>query len=516
MKLSVKTLLAVLAVTAISFSAALLIRILFELPQLKSLEAEADRKDIERVITGFVSAQFNLSTLAYEFGVSNAAYKFVESPNDEFIKENLHIDTFVGGGINLLVFSDINGNPIFSRYADLENEVFPESSFAGLENIKRYLPNAREAFTRAPISNSGIIDTPKGPMIYGAISVLKTDEEMPSAGTLMLGRLIDQPLVTDINAVTRVNFKSYQLSEDQIATFKAMDFTQQSRSPSNTINWYLYVSGDPILGLELQLEDRTFDDGIFSIPLIVAASVMIVCWSLLMIVLNYSLVKPILRIGEHLINIRFREDYSLRLNDPRKDELGTLAQECDRLIEYVERQQYLVQRQAAELEKLSYEDSLTGLANRRRFDEQLEVYLELAKRGESSLALILIDVDHFKLYNDNYGHQKGDTALMAIGQAMKNCISRKTDIAARYGGEEFALLLPNMDLEGAQHVANGLMQLIEKANIPHEFSPVSERLTVSAGIAMAGPDVRTEAQLIQRADNALYRAKELGRNRITI
>jgi diguanylate cyclase (GGDEF)-like protein len=177
----------------------------------------------------------------------------------------------------------------------------------------------------------------------------------------------------------------------------------------------------------------------------------------------------------------------------------------------------LEQRLAAANERLSVlarQDALTGLANRRWFDEVLEQEFRRAARAEASLAVLLIDVDRFKSFNDTYGHQAGDKCLQAIALALTSSVHRPQDLVARHGGEEFAVLLPDANADGAIEVALAIEAAIEAVSMPHAGSSW-RRVTSSIGLAATIPRLdHTPADLLSQADTALYRAKHDGRNRI--
>ena len=164
------------------------------------------------------------------------------------------------------------------------------------------------------------------------------------------------------------------------------------------------------------------------------------------------------------------------------------------------------------LHELSSLDGLTGIANRRQFDESLEREWKRASRNDLPLSLILIDIDFFKPFNDNYGHQAGDDCLIKVAKALQETIVRPTDVIARYGGEEFTAILPDTNAEGAVVVAEKLRQAVESLNIPHEHSSAADTVTISLGIADKSNLADLEA-LIHKADEYLYEAKESGRNR---
>ena len=167
------------------------------------------------------------------------------------------------------------------------------------------------------------------------------------------------------------------------------------------------------------------------------------------------------------------------------------------------------------LSRLSFDDALTGLANRRRLDEILALEWRRACRLRSSLAIVLADIDAFKAYNDSLGHPEGDKCLVAVAEVIRHTASRAGDFAARYGGEEFIILIPGMDHASATVYAEKLRQACEARAIPHPASPVGPLVTISLGVAACVPsDEGSVEALMIEADNALYRAKKNGRNRV--
>ena len=166
------------------------------------------------------------------------------------------------------------------------------------------------------------------------------------------------------------------------------------------------------------------------------------------------------------------------------------------------------------LRKLAFFDSLTELPNRRQFDHSLKAEWLRCRRSGKPLALIMLDIDHFKQYNDLYGHQIGDECLRVVAQALREALVRPHDLVARYGGEEFVCLLPECDLEGAMTKAQKLCQAVQEKAIPHMGSATASVVTISAGVACLTPNAQTEpSSLIQKADENLYKAKVQGRNR---
>lgn len=167
------------------------------------------------------------------------------------------------------------------------------------------------------------------------------------------------------------------------------------------------------------------------------------------------------------------------------------------------------------LEMLSNSDGLLEIANRRYFDQRLDQEWRREMREHRSLSLLMIDVDHFKRYNDHYGHQAGDHCLQSVTQAALSVLRRPGDLLARYGGEELVAILPNTELSGAVLVAQAIGRELAERNIPHADSPVADHVTVSIGAATIVPDKHSSSSsLLAAADQALYSAKESGRNRV--
>ncbi|CAK0778681.1 two-component system, chemotaxis family, response regulator WspR [Gammaproteobacteria bacterium] len=167
------------------------------------------------------------------------------------------------------------------------------------------------------------------------------------------------------------------------------------------------------------------------------------------------------------------------------------------------------------LRSLATQDALTGISNRRRLDDFMEQeWRRCVRGGSTSLALILLDVDYFKYYNDHYGHQEGDRCLRRVAGLLQGTLERSTDLVARYGGEEFCCIMPETPISGAIHLAEKIQRGIAGLAIPHQKSEVSPFLTVSMGLAAIFPSMTsTPTDLLAEADRRLYLAKRMGRNR---
>ncbi len=209
-------------------------------------------------------------------------------------------------------------------------------------------------------------------------------------------------------------------------------------------------------------------------------------------------------------------------SDVDKTFLGTLCiarniMEIKAIEEELLNTQHRLMVMVDELKKISTIDALTGIANRRFFDEYSEKEWKRAQRDKQSFTVVMIDLDCFKSYNDTYGHQKGDTCLKEVAEVIKNSMKRPSDLAARYGGEEFVLTLPETDKEGGYKLAEQLRQQIMTLKLEHENNTCGNYITISLGVAtvLAEPG-KQFSDLISQADKALYEAKRTGRNRTVV
>lgn len=226
-------------------------------------------------------------------------------------------------------------------------------------------------------------------------------------------------------------------------------------------------------------------------------------WVLIIGVLVFVVLQSVL-IGLLYRNVRARKKAIVALFNEQELLETRVAARTDEL-----------QKANLRLKKISMEDGLTGLANRRYLDQALSKEVIRRDRHSAELSLMLIDIDYFKQFNDIYGHLEGDSCLQEVAIALQETCIRDSDIAARFGGEEFVIVLPNTNVGGSVKVAEKIMDRISSLNIPHVGSAVSDRVTVSVGLATVPKDISlTQNAIIELADEQLYLAKRIGRNRI--
>ncbi len=215
--------------------------------------------------------------------------------------------------------------------------------------------------------------------------------------------------------------------------------------------------------------------------------------------------------NDYLVKLPDKIELIARIRAHSKSYLTQL--ERDEAFKALRELQSELEKSNIELQKLSSLDGLTGIANRRSFDAFIDKECLRSARENTTLSLILIDIDFFKPFNDNYGHLAGDGCLRQVATALDEMVHRPADLVARYGGEEFVVVLPNTDIDGAKTLAKKLCETIRLLKIPHAFSTAENHITVSLGITSGvACEGISPSDLILQADKALYLAKESGRN----
>lgn len=252
-------------------------------------------------------------------------------------------------------------------------------------------------------------------------------------------------------------------------------------------------------------------------------------WLIFHLAITWRLSRPLTELSNAVtsLDLKADEDEPVLISYPHRDEIGLLVESLNEMRIRLSASHRELEQKVAErtheleavnhvLAALSTTDSLTCIANRRRFDEVLTTEWKRALRAGQPLALLMLDVDWFKSYNDHYGHQAGDEILRRVARTLEASSRRSSDLAARYGGEEFAMIAADTDAASALRLAEGIRQAIETLGLTHAESPLGT-LTVSIGVAVMVPEDSQEAEtLIHKADDALYLAKSRGRNCVVL
>ncbi|QBC43463.1 hypothetical protein C1H71_07860 [Iodobacter fluviatilis] len=481
------------------------------------LEIEQDSaiEDVTRVIYGLNNELRYVKIIISDWGNWNELYQYSLDKRPDFYTENLGEQQLKTASLSVVQITG-RQNEIISYEQQGLSPKETSAFFSAQKNRAELATLMQQPEKRV----CGFLKTVAGLVSTCWRAILHSDGSGPASGILMMGRLIEA--------------QHLQLMRDG----SQLPFSIVAPSPNTQIHWQLKNVPDDFIGHEVsvQFSDKTLtlhyplydtnQNHIYDIQLIIhrkilsegqgiiqnisiqLVSIAMLCCAILIIYLHYTLVQPLKTLQKTLAHVRAEHSWSTIIKQGSDDEIGQLGQEINGLLQ-------VINNQVVHLENLSLTDSLCDLANRRSFDLQLRQELNRCKRLKHPLALLILDIDFFKQYNDHYGHPAGDLALKTVSNTLKSVFLRLTDLPARIGGEEFAVLMPNTDEVGALQITRTLQASIERRAIPHEASKVSNILTVSIGLVIYKPQQsQTAEELIEQADQLLYQAKKAGRNQI--
>jgi diguanylate cyclase (GGDEF)-like protein len=499
-------------------------------PSFMRIEYNQTADNIRRVLRAIDREGYHVYEVCDDWAKWNDTYEFIDNASQNYIDSNLLYESFNNIQVNLIYYYRNDGTLAWGKVYDLE-----KGSMLTVNFLKNGKPEQLFSIIFSNSSDekengkarSSVINTTQGPMIFATRPILKSDGAGPSKGMLVMGSFITQSMIESLRDQTRLDFEmEYPITEEKIRHIKETKtahiepdvtfytFNQEQFTDVRTL--YSDILGEPIFSVFYRFPRDITRQGLASMwyaQILFIISGLIISF-LVLVMLQLRLFHPLRRLTNHASRLQIEGDYSIRLNLNRKDEIGTLAESFDIMMQTICERTDDLKTANEKLEQLSRLDGLTGIANRRMFDEVMEKEWRKMVRGKSPLGLILMDVDFFKRYNDLYGHQAGDKCLVEVADAISKNIRRPADLAARYGGEEFVVILPNTDSEGAFFIAEKIRKTIMDLNIKHGVSDVSEFITLSLGVGTVIPQHGDDLnQFIKEVDQALYYSKQTGRNR---
>ncbi|NQZ10642.1 MAG: diguanylate cyclase [Algicola sp.] len=463
-----------------------------------------------------------LNTMNYDYAVWDESYQFVTDQSQAFIDENLLNDTFVSLKIDGIFYYDLDYKQIWGRgfdYLNRESIGFPELNLQQNPSLKSIFPTSPKAPNKKTITplekvpqNGGFILTKQGPVMFSATEVRHSDRSGDPVGVLVFVRKVRPGLIKSLQEISQLNLSSHMLNKRQKQlTIPKLDgklygetFTyKRQRIIENP-------SGEPVILLNIGhqhgAKPRLFDKTtLFTIALLALVPLS------MLIFINRFIVSPVTQSAQFIRKMVNTKYFHHLTPSIKITEIKNLSDDFNQLINTVNEQRIA-------LEELVLTDGLTHINNRRAFEQFIANSWLRMQRNHQPVALLMCDIDYFKPYNDNYGHQAGDNALKEVAKALSKRINRSSDMVARYGGEEFALVLADSSTQNCEFVIKIVLETVRALNISHQHSKVSNRLTISIGAALSSdfsvvPLSTNHEQFIKAADDALYLAKERGRNR---
>ncbi|WP_172202032.1 diguanylate cyclase [Niveibacterium sp. COAC-50] len=483
------------------------------------IEREAAEHETERLVNALEIEARSLGQLLLGWAHWSELYGYVAAPSAAFRAENLQPTVLVPSDLAWVLVIGPDGHVIDAIAAPATKGAAPDLS--PLKSPSSPLLRTLTGPIAADASRCGVARLGAENFLTCRMAIRDTAVSQPPRGVVVIARRFDATLIQRVKAESHIDFTLAPPSGPAVSPditgspITSPVFGRASpviRSTPDTLEVRHAVSdlGGGVFGeLVMSLPREISALGRSSLAhvglkLLAVAALFAVA---LVFVLDRVLVYRLRKLSGEIDRIWQQKDWTLRVTESRSDEIGHLAAHTNALLA-------VIGEQVRDLELRATTDSLTGLANRRAFDERLALALRRQQRTGAGLGLVMLDLDSFKSFNDRYGHAAGDHALQKVGEVMRGAAARATDLCARLGGEEFAILLEDADSAVVMNVAKHVRFTIESMNIPHKNSQHG-RLTISIGVALHEYGEDGES-FYMRADAALYRAKEGGRNRIEL
>lgn len=489
------------------------------LPTFERMESDVALESAWRVVHGFEQQMSPIAELSNDWAVWDEMYLHVQQPDPAFERSNYGSDVMESAKYHSVLLLDRNHQVAGFGSRPLTAGALPQEQDLALPLIER--------LNQSPMSpgrtECGLMTVANALSTVCWAGVLKSNGQGPVMGTVAIASELDTDTLDVMARSAGAAFTLEPLGVQhtpapsglawKLPSFQHLSNTElvvQVSENSLVMHHLLHdINEKPIAWVSVKLDRELMLQGrkVIRDVLIQLAVVALVTGLVLLVTVQWWLVRPITRLRRSVTLIGETKGWHMQLVVDRPDEIGALAKGINGLLE-------ALRTHVDALTKLSSTDALTGIANRRQFDARLADELARLGRRTGPLSLLLIDVDHFKLYNDRYGHPQGDEVLRQLGVLLRaSC--RKQDLPARVGGEEFALILPDTDEAGATAMADKIMGALAVLAVEHDHSTTDRMVTVSIGVTTwhAAQDGGADA-LYAQADKALYAAKQLGRNRV--
>lgn len=493
-------------------------------PGFIHLEEQEAQQNIQRIKNSIERELQTLDIRNLDWASWDDTVTFIESGDEAYVQSNLVGEIVEKLELDYLQFLTLSGESRWLGSTSLISDEDVATINALNENLLQTKSSAGEG-DRQVTAHRGIVTVAEKLFILSRRPIVLSTGEGLSHGMLLMGKFID---IDKLQEQTRIAFTFEYLARNPLDPLTA-DILRQIHTgtpypieKTDNENFIMHSAVKDITGQEAFLlrtnSPREISrQGIKLIKEAMLFSIVgaLVLLAILLFLLNRIIITPIHKLTVHVHSVIKSQDYSRQIGMDRKDDIGILARIFDRLLMQIGSQTTALLEANKLLEKSSLTDALTGIANRRKLDLSLEQAWQQHLRQQEPLTMIMCDLDHFKLYNDTYGHDQGDTCLKIVAQVLNDSLHRPADLVSRYGGEEFALLMPNTDTAGGELVAANIRKALLDQKIEHSSSPTLPVVTMSLGVATMIPEDNQERDaLFKAADQALYKAKEQGRNQV--
>lgn len=476
-------------------------------PQLVANTLEIHKKDIQSIGKAFSVEQEHLRTLVDDWAKWDDSYEFIQDLNGAYKESNLVSSTFSDASLHGIYYLNKDKSLLFGLEKD--------SNLSGVMPALSSSSHVRTLSTLAMPSDEqskcGFVQVHEDLELYCMASVQDSNQLKVSLGYLVFSRVLDKDALASIQAITKNQFQI--LNSLPSVVYKISELNQIS----NVSQFYdvgIEGEGGGIeFGIRVAYSKNSLPKYIDQLTIYILLVLLLVP-IIIFYVISYLVVSPLANMSEYITALKSQEKLPVIQSNNFIHEVSIFRNAVSELMQHV-------QNERVSLEQKSLTDSLTGIKNKRAFDEQMYVLWNTAPRLSKPVVIILADIDYFKKYNDSLGHVKGDQAIQAIALALRSACRRSSDQIYRYGGEEFAITLVLERVEDLSLIMESIQKSVSLLYYPHPSSEISSTMTVSMGACLI-PSPGSWMQnvpfksAIEIADKALYKAKDAGRNTYVI
>ncbi len=484
-----------------------------------------DRQELLKIEGELKQHLQNLHQLLYDNMVWDDAYQAAQVNDKDWFKRTFFIEeSFAYLGINGWYFYDTNGELITGIEMMVEGNSLSQFFSQGSQVQQKgllILPQEVKQNGLMPISKEQFLYLNDKLVVVVSQSIAPSAEKGVPAGTALVWRVVNKEFIDRLTPLVKNDVELVRLPDaarirDHISLHLGNKRFNQVKSQDD----YLYLGvdnqqGDLMFLLKFPAPKKFYDGSLFDYSVIVGLAISLIVMILFYVFVSIAICNPISQLVKAINHVMQHQDFTYRTNLGGKSELNRLSKRLDQLFALLHKQRQELVRRNERLEEISNTDPLTGLANRRYLKRYLKTLAEHESTRTLPLSFLVIDIDYFKIYNDMYGHSQGDEALKQVGKILLNSTHSATDLVCRYGGEEFVIILQETTLEDAVKVAENLCKAVRAAMIKHAGNSINNVITISIGVASKPHSEDLDADsLFDRADKALYQAKEKGRNTV--
>ncbi|WP_227842028.1 sensor domain-containing diguanylate cyclase [Vreelandella zhuhanensis] len=482
------------------------------LPALLEEERSLASQELDQLERSLNLNQKQLLAQVRDWATWDDTYDFVQGNNPRYAQVNFSQNMFEEMGYQLMVFFNADQEVYWVAGLDPQSGDYTSCSTASdaCAWAAPFLQPMQASLASIPEQGLSSVYTQPGLALVATNSILHTDESGPTQGWLFKVQKMDSEFKARMQSHTGL-----EITLDTVAADVKDHALHSIEGSSMHARRLLPTAQEGImlaLGTRLHRDHYRASFTTFVYALLWTGALMLLVIVTVLLLLECMVLKPLRTLTKFTHRLQFCEQpprLTQRLK-ARNDEIGMLARGFEAQLQ---RQQHLTD----ELRELSTRDALTGLPNRRFFDAKLADAVSNAHDTHTPLGVMMLDIDHFKLFNDQHGHPEGDKCLVIIADCMQQFATLNDVLIARTGGEEFSAILPNHSEQALVEIAQKLRDTVCSLAYPHAFSPVAPYITVSVGIASYEPNNRSNSSSLMRAaDQALYQAKHAGRNRVKL